>query len=46
MKKQNPFIKETIQREFENIYSRSSKLLAEFINSFAIELNEICEYDS
>ena len=46
MKKQNPIIKETIQRGSENIYSRPSKLIAEFYDSFVIELNEVYAYDS
>tara|TARA_B100000989_G_scaffold277813_1_gene239066 strand:- start:725 stop:865 length:141 start_codon:yes stop_codon:yes gene_type:complete len=46
MKKQNFIVKETIQREYENIFSRSSKLLAEFFNSLVIELDEVYAYDS
>ena len=41
MKKQNLIINETIQRRYENIYSRPSKLLAEFFNGFVIELHEV-----
>ena len=41
MKKQNLIVKETIQRGYENIYSRLSKLLAEFYNGLVIEFDEI-----
>ena len=46
MKKQNLISKETIHRIYENIYSKPSKLLAEFFNGFVIELDEVYEYDS
>ena len=46
MKKQNLIIKETIQKGYENIYSRPSKLLAEFFNGLLIELDKVYEYDS
>ena len=46
MKKQNLIVKETIQRGYENIYSRPSKLLAEFFNGLVIELDEVYAYDS
>ena len=46
MKKQNPIVKESIQREYENIYSRPSKLLAEFFNGVVIKLHEVYAYDS
>ena len=40
MKKQNLIVKETIQRGYENIYSKPSKLLAEFLNGAVIELDK------
>ena len=46
MKKQNLIVKETIQRGYENIYSRLSKLLSEFFNGLVIELDEVYEHDS
>ena len=46
MKKQNLIVKETIQRGHENIYSRLSKLLAEFFNGLLIELDEVYAHDS
>ena len=46
MKKQNLIVKETIQRGYENIYSKHSKLLAEFFNGLVIELDEVYEHDS
>ena len=46
MKKQNLSFKETIQRGYKNIYSRPSKLLAEFFNGLVIELDEIYAHDS
>ena len=46
MKKQGINVKEMIQRGYENIYSRPSKLLAEFFNGLAIELHELYTYDS
>ena len=46
MKKQNLIVKEKIQRGYENIYSRPSKLLAEFFNGLVIELDEIYAHDS
>ena len=45
-KKQNPIIKETIQRGYKNIHSKPFKLLAEFMNGVVIELYEIHAYDS
>ncbi len=41
MKKQNLIIKEKIQKRHENIYSRPSKLLAQFVNGFVIEFDEV-----
>tara|TARA_A100000164_G_scaffold334969_1_gene326712 strand:+ start:34 stop:174 length:141 start_codon:yes stop_codon:yes gene_type:complete len=46
MKKQKIIVKETIQREYENIYSRPSKLIAEFLNGPVIELDEVYAHDS
>ena len=46
MKKQNPIVKETDYRGYENIYSRHYKLLAEFFNGNVIELDELYTYDS
>ncbi len=46
MKKQNLTLKETIQRGYENIYSRLSKLLAEFFNGLVNELDEVYTHDS
>ena len=46
MKKQNLIVKETIQRGYENIYSRPSKLLAELFNKLVIEFNEVYAHDS
>ena len=46
MKKQNFIVKETIERGYENIYSKHSKLLAELFNSSVIELDKVYEYDS
>ena len=47
MKKQkNSIVKKTIQRGYENIYSRPSKLLAEFFNGVVIELDEVYAHDS
>ena len=46
MKKQNLIVKETIQRGYENVYSRTSKLLTVFLNGLVIELNEVYEHDS
>ena len=46
MKKQNLIIKETIQRTYENIYSRLSNLLAELFNGSVIELDGVYAYDS
>ena len=46
MKKQNPIVKEKNHRGYENIYSRHSKLLAEFFNGHLIELDELYTYDS
>ena len=46
MKKQNLIVKETIQRGYENIYSRLAKLLAEFCYGLVIELDEVYEHDS
>ena len=40
MKKQNLIVKETIQRGYENIYSRPSKLLAVSSNGVVIELDK------
>ena len=45
MKKQNPNVKETIQRVYENIYSGPFKLLAEFFNGVVIELDKEYTYD-
>ena len=46
MKNQNLIAKETIQRGYENIYSRPSKLIAEFFNGLVIELDEVYVHDS
>ena len=46
MKKQNLIVKETIQRRYENIYSRPAKLLTEFFNGAVIELDEVYAYES
>ena len=46
MIKRNPTVKETIQRGYENIYSRPSKLLAETFNGVVLELDEVYLYDS
>ena len=46
MKKQNPIVKETNHRGYENIYSRHSKLLSEIFNGIVIELDELYAYDS
>ena len=46
MKKQNLIIKETIQRGYENIFSRPSKLIAEFFNGLVIELDEVYVHDA
>ena len=46
MKKQNPIVKDTIHAGYENIYSRPSKLLAEFFNGVLMELHEVYAYDS
>ena len=41
MKKQNPIVKETDHRGYENNYSRHYKFLAEFFNGHVIELDEL-----
>ena len=41
MKKQNHIVKETIQRGYKNIYLKASKLLAEFLNRLAIDLDDV-----
>ena len=47
MKKQkNSIAKETIQRGYENIYSRPSKLIAESISAVIIELDKEYAHDS
>ena len=46
MKKQNPIVKETNHRGYENIYSRPSKLLAESLNGVVIELDKEYAHDS
>ena len=46
MKKQNLIAKETIQRGYENIFSRPSKLIAEFFNGLVIELDEVYVHDA
>ena len=46
MKIRNPIFKETIQRGYEKIYSRTSKLLSELSNGVVIELDEEYPYES
>ena len=46
MKKQNLIVKETIQRGYKNIFSKPSKLLAEFFNGLVIEIDEVYAHDS
>jgi len=46
MKKQNLILKETIQSGYVNIYSITSKLLAEFFNGLLIKLDEVYAHDS
>ena len=46
MKKLNSISKETFQRGYENIYSRPSKLLSEFLNGLVIELDKVYTHDS
>ena len=47
MKNHNPnYQKKKIQRGYENIYSKPSKLLADFFNGIAIDLDEAYAHDS
>ena len=46
MKKQNPIVKETNHRGYENIYSKSYKLVEEFFNGLLIEFDEVYEHES